>query len=295
MTWILLSILAGLLQTIRNATSKSIAKMVSPMTVTFVRFFYALPFTLIAYGVLMLTNQRLGNVGSDFWVHILLGTLYQAVANTLLVMLMKSGKFATAVAYSKLELVFLVLIQVLLFGTIFSGLVYLGIALALVGVMAMTVAKSGWGIFKSFTKETVMGGFCGLLFGLAVNDIAISIKNISGGSNITNSVFALLISLLIHIFFTGGYILWKNPADIKTLRKTYKTDFIIGLASALASICWFVAYTIVNPALVRTVGQVEFGFTLLVSTLFFKEKIKKLELIGLVLICVAVILIGMNR
>ena len=46
-----------------------------------------------------------------------------------------------------------------------------------------------------------------------------------------------------------------------------------------------------NPALVKSLGQVEFIFTLLLTTLFFKERITARELLGVAAIVGSVILI----
>ena len=65
----------------------------------------------------------------------------------------------------------------------------------------------------------------------------------------------------------------------------------MGLTSALGSIGWFTAMTAQNPALVKSLGQVEFIFTLLITTLFFKEKVTGRELFGVLAIVASVILI----
>ncbi len=65
----------------------------------------------------------------------------------------------------------------------------------------------------------------------------------------------------------------------------------VGLTSALGSVGWFTAMTYQNPALVKSLGQIEFIFTLLLTTLFFKERITARELLGVAAIVCSVILI----
>ncbi|MEO1264731.1 MAG: EamA family transporter, partial [Pseudomonadota bacterium] len=55
----------------------------------------------------------------------------------------------------------------------------------------------------------------------------------------------------------------------------------IGLTSALGSIAWFTAFAIQNASYVRAVGQIEVVFTLLISWLYFREKLTAIELAGI--------------
>jgi drug/metabolite transporter (DMT)-like permease len=55
----------------------------------------------------------------------------------------------------------------------------------------------------------------------------------------------------------------------------------IGVTSTLGSIAWFTAFALQNASYVRAVGQVEVVFTLLISVLYFRERINPLELAGI--------------
>jgi drug/metabolite transporter (DMT)-like permease len=65
----------------------------------------------------------------------------------------------------------------------------------------------------------------------------------------------------------------------------------VGLCGALASIGWFTAMTIQQAALVRALGQLELVFTITTSTLIFKEKISKIELLGISLVILGIIIL----
>ena len=47
----------------------------------------------------------------------------------------------------------------------------------------------------------------------------------------------------------------------------------LGAGDGLGSVGWFTAMTYENAALVRSLGQIEFLFTIAITCLFFKEKI----------------------
>jgi drug/metabolite transporter (DMT)-like permease len=55
----------------------------------------------------------------------------------------------------------------------------------------------------------------------------------------------------------------------------------IGVTSAVGSIAWFTAFTLQNASYIRAVGQIEVVFTLLISVLYFRERISSLELAGI--------------
>ncbi len=52
----------------------------------------------------------------------------------------------------------------------------------------------------------------------------------------------------------------------------------------LGSVGWFTAMTLEQASYVRAFGQIEFIFAMLVSTLFFRERYTRNELVGIALI-----------
>jgi len=83
----------------------------------------------------------------------------------------------------------------------------------------------------------------------------------------------------------------KEKDQFAAIHKRSRLAWFVGLTSALGSIGWFTAMTYQNPALVKSLGQIEFIFTALLTTLFFKERITAREMIGVVAIIASVILI----
>ena len=54
---------------------------------------------------------------------------------------------------------------------------------------------------------------------------------------------------------------------------------------------WFIAFALASVAEVRAVGQVELIFSILVSMLFFKEKINKTEFFGIILLAASILIV----
>ncbi len=61
--------------------------------------------------------------------------------------------------------------------------------------------------------------------------------------------------------------------------------------SCVGSLGWFTAMSLESVPLVKTLGQVEVLFTLLISVFWFKEKLKRTDLLGLALVVVAAVLV----
>ena len=59
----------------------------------------------------------------------------------------------------------------------------------------------------------------------------------------------------------------------------------------MGSIGWFSAMSIQNVPYVKTLGQIEIFFTLLISTYWLKQKVQIKDGLGLVLIAIAALLV----
>ena len=58
--------------------------------------------------------------------------------------------------------------------------------------------------------------------------------------------------------------------------------FRVSLCSFLASLGWFSAMSMQSVPIVKTLGQVEIIFSMLISAYFFKEKLARAEHLGIV-------------
>ena len=57
------------------------------------------------------------------------------------------------------------------------------------------------------------------------------------------------------------------------------------------SVGWFTAMSLQNPALVRTLGQIEFVISLLITYLYFNERVSRQEYLGILLIALSVFIV----
>ena len=62
-----------------------------------------------------------------------------------------------------------------------------------------------------------------------------------------------------------------------------------------ASIFWFMAFTRTHAAYVRALGQIELIFTFLASVFFFRERVSRTEVIGVILLSGAIVLLVLEN
>ncbi|MEE8287722.1 MAG: EamA family transporter, partial [Gammaproteobacteria bacterium] len=87
------------------------------------------------------------------------------------------------------------------------------------------------------------------------------------------------------------YVAVRSPAQFATMARQWRISTFVGLTSALGSIGWFTAMTVERAAYVKALGQVEFLFALAISTLFFRERTTRVELMGMTLVAGGVVIL----
>ncbi len=88
-----------------------------------------------------------------------------------------------------------------------------------------------------------------------------------------------------------GYLAIKDRLVLLALWRRPRLTLLTSLFSCVGSLGWFTAMSLETVPLVKTLGQVEVLFTLLISVLWFREKLKKADLLGLALIVLAAVLV----
>src|SRR5690606_4174418 len=67
--------------------------------------------------------------------------------------------------------------------------------------------------------------------------------------------------------------------------------FKVSVCSFMASLGWFTAMSMMSVPVVKTLGQIEILFSMLISAYFFKEKLARTEHWGVGLVVIAAILV----
>lgn len=296
--WVWLAIVAAAFQTGRNTTSRALTKTLKPNTVSFVRFFFSLPLSVTYLAaVCLLGRESPGGSTTEFWAYISLSALFQILGSTLLVALLSSRSFGTAVTLSRTEAVQAAILGALLFSERPSVIGWCAIVVSTVGVLLLSAKGSD---LKSFfaslaTPTALMGLACGGAFGVAVTLTPFAIRALEGGNVVANAAFALVVMSSIQSLIIFGWLMIKEPQQIEALRRVISPSIATGALSALGSLAWFTAFTLAPPPYVRTVGQIELIFSACLSRFAFKERMGVQEFAGMVMTGLGIISLLLDK
>jgi hypothetical protein len=79
----------------------------------------------------------------------------------------------------------------------------------------------------------------------------------------------------------GAYLLVREPRELGRMFSFPKLCWFIGTTSAFESIGWFIAAALANTSYCAAVAQVRIVFALLLSSFYFGERIRALEIAGI--------------
>ncbi len=88
-----------------------------------------------------------------------------------------------------------------------------------------------------------------------------------------------------------AWLLIKDKETLKKLWHRPRLTLAISISSCLGSIGWFSAMSLTAVPYVKTLGQVEVFFMMLISSLWLKQRVKVKDMGGLVLIALAAVLV----
>jgi drug/metabolite transporter (DMT)-like permease len=213
------------------------------------------------------------------------GALAQVAATALMLAAMGERSFVVTIAYIKTEP-----IQVAVF-----GLVFLGDAVTWPMMTAILVATAGVVIMSTKPGGTV-GGIRPTLTGLASGGMfalsAIGFRGAILSLELPNYVMAATFTLTIGIAMQAAllslYLGMRNPAVLLAIVRAWKPSLLAGLAGAIASQFWFLAFALATAASVRTLALVEVLFAQLIARFAFGQRTSGREAAGMVLVVAGV-------
>ncbi|MDZ7603387.1 MAG: DMT family transporter [Hoeflea sp.] len=295
-TWVLITLAAAFLQNIRSVLQKHLKGVMGTTGATFVRFGFGVPFALLFVAVLA---YGLGypiprpNLGFAAWVT--LAGLAQIAAQALLIQIFSHRNFTVGTAYSRTEPA-----QAALFGLIFlgdrvSGGMLLAIAISLVGVVLISLARSAGGassLMRSvFSRTAALGLASGAIFGIAAVAYRAASLSLEGPNFMMQAAVTLLAAIILQTIVMLVWMALRAPEELGRIRAAWKISLLVGLVGATASFGWFMAMTLQTAAAVKALAQVEMIFTFASSVLIFREHVNRLEIFGCILIVAGILVL----
>ncbi|MFT6952435.1 MAG: drug/metabolite transporter (DMT)-like permease [Paraglaciecola sp.] len=288
MSWVFFTLGAVVMQTFRNALQSKLSANMSTSGVTLARFLFAPPIALTYLALLYtFSNQIIPEFTFKFVSFVLLASVMQIFATALMVILFKQRNFAVGAGLAKSEALVAGVLGTLFFGSQLSLFGWLGI---LIGGAAVFVLSGGGRKGELSLKTLAIGLACGSCFALT----SLFVREASHLLNVPfphSAAWVLLWVLCIQTTLLVSYIAVKNRSTFVALKNNAKMTLATSATSCLGSICWFSAMALHHVAYVKTLGQIEVLFTILIATFWLKQKVKKHELIGLLLIAAAAVLV----
>ncbi|SIQ79736.1 EamA-like transporter family protein [Shewanella morhuae] len=286
--WILLTLLAAFMQAWRNAFQSQLSKEVSVAGVTLARFIWAGPIaaTYLA-GLYLWQDMGIPDFSDRFIGFILGASAMQIIATGLMVKLFKLQNFAVGAGLAKSEAVVAAILGTLFFGTHLSLLGWLGVLLGGMAIFLMS-AKQG---LRSLSLNTVLIGLaCGTSFALT----SLWVREASLCLNVGfpySAAWVLLFVISLQTLVLVIYLLMRDQSTLTALWQRPKLTLLTSIASCFGSIGWFSAMSLQAVPYVKTLGQVEIFFMLLIATFWLKDNVKIKDMFGLALIAIAAILV----
>ncbi|MDP5132940.1 MAG: multidrug transporter [Paraglaciecola sp.] len=288
MTWVLCTVFATFMQAWRNAFQSQLGQTVKVTGVTLARFIWAGPIAAIYLGLLYAIEPvAMPIFNTQYWLYIIGAAVTQIVATSLMVRLFKMNNYAIGAGLAKSEAIVAAVLGMLFFGTTLSFFGWLGVFIGGLAVFLMSAVKG----VKGLSLATVaMGLACGSAFALT----SLWVREASLQLNLSFPYSAAWVLVMVISLQTLGLVsyLWLNDkGTLRALMQRPKLTLLTSVSSCLGSIGWFSAMSIQNVPYVKTLGQIEIFFTLLISSYWLKQKVQIKDAFGLVLIALAALLV----
>ena len=286
--WIPFTVMAAFMQSWRNAFQKRLSTDVDTLGVTLARFILAVPMAaLYAFVLFSYEGSAVPQMNAEFYLAIVLAAISQIFATALMVKLFRLRNYAMGVGLAKSEAVIAAVLGALLFAAPLSVMAWCGVIIGGIAVWLMSVPKG----MRNISWPTLL---IGLASGLCFAFTTLWVREASLMTQLPflqSAAYVLFWVLLVQTLILLLWLLVRSPQTLRALCLKPKLVFIISFCSFVGSIGWFTAMSLETVALVKTLGQIEIFFTLLISAKWFKERLQRSDKWGLGLILVGAVLV----
>ncbi|MFN5880985.1 MAG: EamA family transporter [Burkholderiales bacterium] len=298
--WVVFTLIAAFSQTFRNLLQKGLTATLGTVGATHVRFLFGLPCAILMVGaILWVTPAQRLTWSAEFWVWVWVGGLAQIVATALMLGAMQMKSFSIATAYVKSEPVTVALLAFVFLGEPLGVLAVLAIVVATAGVVLMSSpgqataaapesASSQKPAGLTLGAPIALGLGAGALFALAAVGFRGAILALGEDPFFVRAAVTLVVSLAVQTAVLSLWLALRSPGTLMAILKAWRPSLGAGALGSFASLCWFVAFSLQSPALVRTLALVEILFAMALARRLFAQRESVRETWGIVLMVVGV-------
>lgn len=288
--WVLFTIMAAFMQAWRNAFQKQLSTTVDVYGTTLARFLFS-PVFAFGYLAFLYQQQPITAVVSfspHFWLYIVIAGISQIYATALMVKLFQQKNYAIGIGLAKSEAILAALIGVMFLQEHLSTWGWLGV---LIGAIAVFLLSKGSSQTKLSFKTLLIGlgsGLCFAITSLLVREASLELGMLPF---LHRAAWVLCILISFQCVIMLLYLGLFSRKTLYHMRLRLGLTFKVSVCSFLASLGWFSAMSMQTVALVKTLGQIEILFSLLISAFFFKEKLARSDHMGLFLVILAAMMV----
>jgi drug/metabolite transporter (DMT)-like permease len=288
--WAVFTVFGAAAQTARNAMQRGLTAKVGVAAASWARFIFALPFALVCLAVVLSFEHGSIALRPGFAAWLLAGSLAQMAGTATMLLSMRERAFVTVVAYTKTEP-----IQVAVFSLVFLAEPLTAVRLAAVGLGTLAVMLLSWPRERAGGSAQWHGAAWGIAAGAGFAMAAVgyrgAILHVAGVSFLSAATFSLAAALTIQTALSLAWLSGGDRSALRGLFRAWRESVPAGLAGAVASQFWFLAFALQAAPAVRTLALIEVFFAQAVSWRVFKERIGRREAAGLLLLGVALVAI----
>ena len=296
--WIAFSIAAAFFQTLRLAGLKQANQSLNVLVATMVRSLFGLPVLLLYLaGVLAFAGGTVPEFNARFVIMCTIAGLTQYFSTALLVYAFQLRNFAVGTMLVKADVIITAVVGSLLFSERITPGGWAAIAVTVAGVLMVSAARidpskltepgeSVLGLLVSYPTQICLASAA--MFATSYLCLREGLLAIDG-STATRAAWAAVTMTATQLVLVGPWLLRREPNAIAAILSVKWLAAFVGLMSALGTIFWFMASTLANASYVAAVAQVQIVFALAISWAYFKERINRLELAGMLVILAGIL------
>jgi drug/metabolite transporter (DMT)-like permease len=298
--WVPITLWAAFAQTLRNAAQRHLTRDLGTLGATSVRFIYGLPFAIVWLLLVQhFTAASWPVLPPTFWTWVAIAAVAQIAGTALLLRVMAERNFALGVAYSKTEVTQVAFIAVVFLGEQLSPLAWLAVGVATLGVLLISTTNDPHPLRALWRGWTTRSAWFGLAAGAAFALSAVGFRGSTVSLVDTHYLVAAAVTLVVaqclQSILLCIWLAWRERGTLTRVLVAWRGSLLAGLMGAAATAGWFTAMAIEPIAHVRTLGLIELLFSLIVSRRAFRERLREIEWMGMLLLAAGLAIIAWQR
>ncbi|MFY2508383.1 multidrug transporter [Vibrio pectenicida] len=286
--WIAFTVLAAFSQSWRNAFQSQLSGTMSVAGVTLARFIWAGPIAaLYLYVLYQWQPVKTPDFSGVFTVYIIAAAIMQIIATGLMVVLFKRENYAIGAGLAKCEAPVSAVLAVLFFGSVLSATGWIGVLIGTLGVLVMS-SSAGW---RSLSPTIFfLGMACSTAF--ALTSLWVREASLNIGLPFPHSAaWVLFLVITLQTLIISVFIFFRERNTLRQMLSKSKLVIMTSLSSVIGSLGWFSAMSLQAVPYVKTLGQIEVVFMILISYFWLGQKLARKDIVALILLSIAAILV----